>query len=53
MLNTIEDVYQTQTAQIFQAIVHATSPLPAIAFYYLEIEKEDPTTLSSENTTTF
>jgi hypothetical protein len=42
MLYNIEDVYQTQTAQIFQTIVHAASPLPAIAFHYLGMEKEDP-----------
>jgi hypothetical protein len=42
ILETIEDVYQKQTAQIFLLTVHAISPLSAIALSLLEKEKEDP-----------
>jgi hypothetical protein len=41
MLETIEDIYQAQTSQIFQIMVHAVSPLSAISFYFLDKEKED------------
>jgi hypothetical protein len=42
MLETIEDVYQKQTSQIFLLTVHTISPLSAIALSLLEKEKEDP-----------
>ncbi|KAE8447855.1 hypothetical protein EG329_010084 [Mollisiaceae sp. DMI_Dod_QoI] len=42
MLTTIEDVYQEQTAQIFQITVHARAPLSTLAFYFLEKEKTEP-----------
>lgn len=42
ILNTIEDIYQEDTAQIFQMVVYARCPLPAITFSFLEREKEEP-----------
>jgi hypothetical protein len=42
MLDTIEDVYQENTARIFQVSVHTTQPLSALALASLEIEETDP-----------
>lgn len=42
MMDTIEDIYQEQTARFFQLVVHAKSPLSAIAFWFFAKEKDDP-----------
>ena len=42
MLDTIEDIYQEQTAQIFQIVVLAVQPLSTIALAFLDKEKKDP-----------
>ncbi|KAF8857617.1 hypothetical protein BDZ45DRAFT_788025 [Acephala macrosclerotiorum] len=42
MMDTIEDIYRKQTARIFQLVVHAKSPLSAIAFWFFAKEKDNP-----------
>ncbi|KAF8849045.1 hypothetical protein BDZ45DRAFT_708985 [Acephala macrosclerotiorum] len=42
MLNTIDPNYRGQTYTIFQSMVRTTHPLPILAFWYLEKEKETP-----------
>jgi hypothetical protein len=42
MLDTIEDVYQEQTAQIFQVVVQAIRPLSPTTLACLEKDMEDP-----------
>jgi len=40
-MDSIEDIYQEQTARIFLLLVHARSPLSAIGFWFFETESED------------
>jgi hypothetical protein len=42
MLDTIEDVYQQQTAQTFQVMANASTMLPLIALHFMDHEKDDP-----------
>jgi hypothetical protein len=42
MLDTIEDVYQQQTAQTFQIMANASTTLPLIALHFIDHEKNDP-----------
>ncbi|KAE8441277.1 hypothetical protein EG329_005543 [Mollisiaceae sp. DMI_Dod_QoI] len=42
ILDTVETIYQEQTAQIFQMMVYASSQLSPLAFFYLEKEMETP-----------
>jgi hypothetical protein len=42
IFDTVEDVYLEQTAQIFQIAVYALSPLPILAYAFLEKEAGDP-----------
>jgi hypothetical protein len=40
--DTIEDIYQGHTTRIFQLVVHARSPLSAIAFWFFSKEEDEP-----------
>lgn len=42
MLDTIEDVYQEQTAQTFQIMANAGTMLPLLALHFIDHEKNDP-----------
>lgn len=41
MLDTIEDIYQEQTAQLFQIAAHAIQPLSTVALGFLEQNREN------------
>jgi hypothetical protein len=42
MLDTIEDVYQEQTAQTFQIMANASTTLPLLALHFIDHEKNVP-----------
>jgi hypothetical protein len=41
MLGEIDEIYRSQTAQIFQICLHAKSPLTPTTFTFLELERND------------
>jgi hypothetical protein len=42
MLDTIEDIYQEQTARTFRIMANASATLPLIALHFMDKEKKDP-----------
>ncbi|KAH0536562.1 hypothetical protein FGG08_006570 [Glutinoglossum americanum] len=42
MLRAIDPFYREQTARIFQTTIQAVQPLPALAFEFLDKERENP-----------
>jgi hypothetical protein len=42
MLDSIDDVYQQQTAQTFQIMVNASTTLPLIALHFVDYERKQP-----------